>query len=140
MLYFKGTLGGRHTQKTYIFKGLPLIAIESCKKYNIANAEEFKVMSFTKKNVTIGIVLEDGSVDEEYMEVPLIDFPKMLQPSYCISVHRSQCATFRTPYTIYQTKKMRLMDAEGGDMGARLLYVALSRASDIGLINVSDVY
>jgi ATP-dependent exoDNAse (exonuclease V) alpha subunit len=91
--------------------------------------------------VKVGAVLDDGSIDEDkILDIPVDIFPKLLQPAYCVSVHRSQCSTYRVPYTIYQTDKMREMDKTEGDLGARLLYVALSRASDISLINVSNEY
>src|SRR5690606_33774823 len=108
-------------------------AIGTNRDYGIANADEFRVLKVGRK-IKIGALLEDETVDDEKLiEVSVEDFPKLLQPAYCISVHRSQCATYRKPYTIYQTKKMR----ELGDLGKRLLYVALSRASDISLINIS---
>jgi hypothetical protein len=126
----------KHTQEAYIYKDLPLIAIATSSKYNIANAEEFRVVKFNAKEVTIGVVLEDGSIDEEEIVIPVSELPNLVQPAYCISVHRSQCATYREPYTIFQTARMKDM----GDMGKRLLYVALSRAADMSLINISDEY
>ena len=131
----------KETQEIYVYKSMPLIAIESNKKYEIANADEFRVILFTANHVKVGAVLDDDSIDEDkIIDIPVDIFPKLLQPAYCVSVHRSQCSTYRVPYTIYQTDKMREMDETEGDLGARLLYVALSRASDISLINISNAY
>jgi 5-methylcytosine-specific restriction endonuclease McrA len=134
----------KETQDMRIYNGMPLIAIQSrvTKEYSIANAEEYRVMRFNKVAVEIAPVMEDGSVDETMcICMPVGEFPKLLQPAYCISIHRSQCSTFRVPYTIYQCEKMRKMDKDnGGDLGARLMYVALSRAADIKLINISHEY
>ena len=131
----------KETQEIYVYRSMPLIAIESNKTHEIANADEFRVISFNANQVKVGAVLDDGSIDDDkILEIPVDIFPKLLQPAYCVSVHRSQCSTYRTPYTIYQTDKIREMDKTEGDLGARLLYVALSRASDISLINVSNEY
>jgi 5-methylcytosine-specific restriction endonuclease McrA len=132
----------KHTQESRIFVGLPVIAIDTDKKLNIVNAEEFVVLELSKKGITIAVTLEDESIDyETQVTVPVNRFPHLLQPAYCISSHRSQCSTIRVPYTIYQTKFMREMDEKrGGDLGKRLLYVSLSRAADIKLINISNEY
>jgi hypothetical protein len=116
----------KHTQVSKIFVGLPVIAIDTDKKLNIVNAEEFIVLAIGKKGITIAVTLEDESIDyETEVTIPVNRFPQILQPAYCISVHRSQCSTIRVPYTIYQTKFMREIDEKrGGDLGARLLYVA----------------
>jgi ATP-dependent exoDNAse (exonuclease V) alpha subunit len=132
----------RETQEISVYKDLPLIAIDTWEKYGIVNAEEYRVISFTAKEIKVAVVLDDDEIDEDTeVTIPVKEFPHLLQPAYCISVHRSQCGTFRRPYTIYQTKKMREMDKNtGGDLGKRLLYVALSRASDPKFINISDQY
>jgi hypothetical protein len=132
----------RETQDISVYKGLPLIGIDTCEKWGVVNAEEYRVMSFTAKEIKVAVVLDDDEVDEDTLvSIPVAQFPYLLQPAYCISVHRSQCGTFRRPYTIYQTKKMRAMDKQTGeDLGKRLLYVALSRASDPSFINISNEY
>jgi ATP-dependent exoDNAse (exonuclease V) alpha subunit len=132
----------KHTQETKIYVGLPMIAIESKKHkdFEISNAEEFIVVSFNKKEVKLKYVFDDDNADEETIKVPIEMLPYLLQPAYCISIHRSQCSTYRVPYTIYQTDKMAEMDENGGDLGKRLLYVALSRADNIDKINISNEY
>jgi hypothetical protein len=51
---------------------------------------------------------------------------EMFNVAFCITCHKSQGATFDEPYTIY----------EFDQFDSRLKYVALSRATDINLINI----
>jgi len=84
----------KETQEIYVYKSMPLIAIESNKTHEIANADEFRVISFNANQVKVGAVLDDGSIDDDkILEIPVDIFPKLLQPAYCVSVHRSQCST-----------------------------------------------
>jgi ATP-dependent exoDNAse (exonuclease V) alpha subunit len=131
----------KQTQESRIYKGMPMIAIESKKHkdYEISNAEEFVVVSFTKTEVTLKVVFDEEG-EEKIVIIPVVDLPHLMQPGYCLSVHRSQCSSYRVPYTIYQTQKMKKMRESGSDLGKRLLYVALSRATDIKLINISNEY
>ena len=132
---------GKETQNQYVYEGMPVVAISTNTKLNIANGEEFKVVSWTKKAVVVGCVLEDGSIDEDLnIEVPMDVYPRLLQPGFCISIHRSQGSTYDVPYTIYQFDRLQEMCKRGLDIGKRLLYVAMSRATDPKLINFSDKY
>jgi ATP-dependent exoDNAse (exonuclease V) alpha subunit len=133
----------KQTQESRIYEGLPMIAIESrkTKDYEICNAEEFLVVSFNKTEVKLKVVFEDDDEGEEMIvTIPVVELPHLMQPAYCLSIHRSQGSTYRVPYTIYQTQKMKKLNESGNDMGKRLLYVALSRASDMKLINISNEY
>ena len=50
----------------------------------------------------------------------------MFNVAYCITTHKAQGATFDEPYTIHEFEKF----------DERLRYVALSRSTDIQLINI----
>ena len=56
----------------------------------------------------------------------MAEFTKIFNIAYCITVHKSQGATFDEAYTIH----------EFNQFDERLKYVALSRATDINLINI----
>ena len=72
----------KETQEIYGYKSMPLIAIESNKEHEIANADEFRVISFTATQVKVGAVLDDGSIDDDkIIEIPVDIFPKLLQPA-----------------------------------------------------------
>jgi 5-methylcytosine-specific restriction endonuclease McrA len=129
---------GKLTQDARIYKGMPLIAIETNRSMGIANSDEFTVVKVTDAEVTIAFVLDDETIDasKEKIVVPVDVFPRILQPAYCKTCHRSQCTTIRAPFTVYQSTYM----SKAGDFGAKLLYVALSRAADYSLINISHEY
>ena len=55
------------------------------------------------------------------------DFQHLFYIAYCITTCRSQGSSFNTPYKIHEWEKM----------DERLKYVALSRSSDIKLINIA---
>ena len=59
-------------------------------------------------------------------EVPIPEFTKMFNVAYCITVHKSQGQTIDEPYTIHEFEQF----------DQRLKYVALSRSTDINLINI----
>ncbi len=50
----------------------------------------------------------------------------MFYVAFCITIHKSQGATFDKPYTIHEFDKL----------DNRLKYVAMSRATDTKLINI----
>ena len=58
--------------------------------------------------------------------VPIAEFTKMFNLAFCITCHKAQGATFDEPYTIH----------EFNQFDDRLRYVALSRSTDINLINI----
>ena len=63
--------------------------------------------------------------DKEHT-IPIAEFTKMFNVAYCMTCHKSQGMSIDEPYTIYEWD---LFDE-------RLRYVALSRATDINLINI----
>jgi hypothetical protein len=64
--------------------------------------------------------------EERKLIIPLNKFQKLFYVAYCITIHRSQGATFNYPYTIHQFERLN----------KRLRYVALTRSSDIKFINI----
>jgi capsular polysaccharide biosynthesis protein len=69
------------------------------------------------------IVVEDEGREHT---VPMSEFTKIFNIAFCITVHKSQGQTFDEAYTIH----------EFNQYDERLKYVALSRATDINLINI----
>lgn len=106
----------RSGQDMYLYKGLPLIGSIACAKYGIVNCESYYIKTFDEKE---SLVCEcDGNVE---FTVPNEEIPKYFNPRYCISVHKSQGATFDFPYTIHEWT---------------MRYVALSRAKEKKLVNI----
>lgn len=108
------------SQDMHIFKGLPVIACRTMKKYKFVNSDEGTIETFDKENVTINI--------EKMFKVTLThdEFQKAFQPAYSITIHRSQGMTFNFPYTIYEWEKL----------SKALKYVALSRSTSMKYVNV----
>ena len=101
-----------------MYQKLPLIACRTVSKYDIANCEDFSVVSFDSSTVK----LRCGTMEKN---IEISDVAKYFYPAYCITVHRSQGMTFNEPYTIY----------EWDQMDEKLKYVALSRGTKKENIN-----
>jgi len=103
---------------------LPIIARINCKNLDMANNEEYTVKEVRNK---LGEVHGfNNSNPDENIIIPLTKFNWYFYPAYCKTIHKSQGSTYKTPYAIY----------EGEKLGARLRYVALSRASNKDLVNI----
>ena len=110
-----------NSQDVKLCAGMPIISRKNNKELNIYNNEMYTIKAI-KKTEEVIIVVDD---DKE-QEVPIKEFVKMFNVAFCITCHKSQGATFDEPYTIHE---FEMFDN-------RLKYVALSRATDINLINI----
>ena len=110
-----------NSQDVKLCAGMPIISRKNNKELNIYNNEMYTIKAI-KKTEDVIIVVDD---DKE-QEVPIKEFVKMFNVAFCITCHKSQGATFDEPYTIHE---FEMFDN-------RLKYVALSRATDINLINI----
>jgi ATP-dependent exoDNAse (exonuclease V) alpha subunit len=100
---------------------MPVIARKNSKQLQIFNNETFTIKQI--KRTENEIVVEDEGRERT---VPIDEFTKIFNVAYCITVHRAQGCTFDDAYTIH----------EFNQYDERLKYVALSRATDINLINI----
>ena len=112
-----------NSQDVTLLPNMPIIARINSKPLEIANNETFIIKSFTKDNQQV-IIQSDATQKE--IKINLNDFQKLFYVAFCITVHKSQGATFNHPYTIHQ---WNLFDK-------RLKYVALSRATKKEYINI----
>ena len=110
-----------NSQDVRLCTGMPVIARKNNKELNIFNNETFIIKSIKLKENII-VVYDEG----REQEVPIPEFTKMFNVAYCITCHRAQGQTIDEPYTIHEFEQF----------DARLKYVALSRATDINLINI----
>jgi ATP-dependent exoDNAse (exonuclease V) alpha subunit len=110
-----------NSQDVRLCTGMPVIARKNSKQLHIYNNETYTIKEIqrTKGEITV----ED---DGREHTVPISEFTKIFNIAYCITVHKSQGATFDEAYTIH----------EFNQFDERLKYVALSRATDINLINI----
>jgi hypothetical protein len=114
-----------------VYKNLPIISKKTVNVgdkdlgQQIRNNEEFEVMDFDNKTITIkSVTIKSMS----YIIKIKHEEMKHFQLGYCMTVHCSQGSTFDFDYSIYEwqcfTKEM--------------MYVAISRATKRSLINFCD--
>jgi ATP-dependent exoDNAse (exonuclease V) alpha subunit len=120
-LELPGLTYDQNSQDVRLCTGMPVIARKNNKELNIFNNETFTIKEIRRK--------EDVIIVEDYgktQEVPIPVFTKMFNIAYCITTHKSQGGTFDEPYTVHEFERF----------DERLRYVALSRSTDISLINI----
>ena len=104
----------KNTQKMIICAGMPVMARINDKGLDIVNNELFTIKTLTDEVVTV-----TNEMKEE-VNIPAKKFHKLFSLAFCITIHKSQGATFDGKYTIYEWDKL----------DKKLKYVALSRATD----------
>uniref|UniRef100_A0A6C0EDF2 HNH nuclease domain-containing protein n=1 Tax=viral metagenome TaxID=1070528 RepID=A0A6C0EDF2_9ZZZZ len=109
-------------QDIRLTKGMPIISKVNRVNMNIVNNQTFIVKEINKDI----IIIEDEFDNNIIIEINKKDFSKLFYIAFCITVHKSQGATYNTNYTIHEwnlyTDKMK--------------YVSLSRSTDIKFINI----
>ena len=108
-----------HSQKVYLDTKTPIICKINDKEMELVNNEQFII---TKYDTDI-IYIKNA---EKQMKIPISKFQKLFYVAYCITIHKSQGATFDFPYTIHEFYKL----------DKKLRYVALTRSTDIKYINI----
>ena len=110
-----------NSQDVVLVAGTPIIARKNDMNFDVFNNETFTIKEIRRK--------EDVIIVEDYgktQEVPIPIFTKMFNVAYCITSHKSQGSTFDEPYTVHEFERF----------DERMKYVALSRSTDISLINI----
>ena len=100
---------------------MPVISRKNSKELSIFKNETFTIKEIRRADDEI--IVSDEVIEKT---IPIQEFTRMFNIAYCITVHRAQGATFDEAYTIH----------EFNQYDERLKYVALSRATDINLINI----
>jgi len=113
----------KNSQDMRLLPGMPVIARVNNKSFDICNNQLFTIKKITAEKISI-------LGDDQYIETDFLIkdnvFQKLFYPAFCITCHRSQGSTFDHPYSIHEFEKF----------DERLKYVALSRATDINMINI----
>ena len=87
------------SQKVYLFKGVPVIAIKNKDKEGFVNSEKFIVEDVDDDNIYL-------HNDMKKLTIPQNKFQSWFHVAYCITAHKSQGETIKTPYTIHDWDKM----------------------------------
>jgi ATP-dependent exoDNAse (exonuclease V) alpha subunit len=111
----------KNSQDITIAKGMPIIARVNRKSLEIANNECFTIDELTDEEIIISNEMKSR------LAIPVGDFIKTFNLAFCITIHKSQGATFNQKYTIYEWSDR---------MTNKLKYVAISRSSDINNIQI----
>lgn len=116
------------SQDTYLYVGLPLIAVKSNKQGSIKNGFRYTIIEIFKTKGKSVLRLE--CVTCTTMPVITIEADSQFLDSftvcYCMTIHKSQGQTIMTDYTIHEFYKL----------DKRLTYVALSRAKKLSQIKI----
>ena len=111
----------KNSQDMRLLPGMPIIARKNNKALSIYNNETFTIKEIRK---TKGVILIE---DEGRLQtIPYDDFSKLFYIAFCITVHKSQVATFNKQYSIHEFNRF----------DNRLKYVSMSRATNKSLINI----
>ena len=113
----------KNSQDMRLLPGMPVIAKINNKSFDIYNNELYTIKKITDEKISL---LSDDKVIELDILIKDHIFERLFYPAFCITVHRSQGSTFNHPYSIHEYEKF----------DERLKYVALSRATDINMINI----
>ncbi len=117
------------SQNTFVYKGLPLIALSTRMGLGFCNADEFRVASFDKKDIVLRYEDDDADAEEKLVTIPATELTHLFAPSYAISCHRAQGSSISEPFGIFDWEKM----------DDKLKYVALSRSRKLKYINMGSV-
>ena len=123
---FKKLTYSKYTQDMKICAGMPIQARINNKKLNIFNNEMYSVVSVTDDIIKVksDIIIEG---EEKEIEIPRKQFNRLFVVAFCITIHKSQGASFTEPYVIH----------EWNIMDSCLKYVAYSRSSSNDFIHIS---
>jgi hypothetical protein len=112
-------------QRMWIYEGLPVRSVinKTIDGTLLSNGDLLNVTSVDVSKSIISLVREfDGAI----LNVKLEDnFIYWFHPAYCMTIHSAQGQTYDEPYSLYE---MECYDE-------RLMYVALSRCTDLRLIH-----
>jgi len=107
------------SQEVTLYKNLPIICKKNDESLELINNEQFTVSKLTDTQVHI-------KNDTKKLIIDMNKFQEYFYVAYCITIHKSQGATYNFPYTIHQFNRL----------DERLRYVALTRATDMKFINI----
>jgi hypothetical protein len=107
-----------------VFKSLPFICKKTMttKEEDLKNNEEFEVIDFDDKTITIKNNRLECKIDHKEF--------KHFDLAYCITCHCAQGSTFDFPYSIYEYRYF----------SNKLLYTAMSRSTQKSYINFMDYH
>jgi DNA replication protein DnaC len=108
-----------NSQEITLYPKLPIICKKNDEPQGLINNEQFIVSKLTSTSVYV-------KNEEKELEIEMNKFQEFFYVAYCITIHKSQGASFNFPYTIHEFNRLN----------KKLRYVALTRATDKKFINI----
>ena len=112
-----------NSQEVILTEGMPLIGSKNNAKFQVINNEQYTLYKINDTTLQIREKSAQGEAKKTkkaYAGKEILVFPKMFQrlfyPAYCITTHKMQGETIKTPYSIHEFDKM----------DEKLKYVALT--------------
>jgi hypothetical protein len=99
-------------QKTYMYNGLPVMAIKNFQDLDLVNGEKFILINYTDTDFTL-----QGYTD---ITLPIEKFAEYFVVNYCSTTHKCQGETY--------TEKVILWDWERMKRNKKIAYTACSRS------------
>lgn len=110
----------KNTQPYTLAEGMPLISRVNNNKLKICNNE-----TFLCKKIETDFITVNNEMKEE-LKIPVEVFHKLFLLQFCITTHKSQGLSLNSKYCIHEVNKF----------DNKLLYVALSRATEYDNVNI----
>lgn len=115
-------------QKTYLYIGLPIMAIVNNKDLDMINSDEYIVKDFDPNANTIVITGEDG----EDLSIDFKDFHRLFAVNYAATTHKSQGATIQEDINIFDWDRL--------STDRRVGYTAVSRGKKCEQVTIVENY
>lgn len=115
-------------QLTYIYKGLPVMAIVNNKEYGIVNSDELIVEDFDDTTIT----LTGEYLECDKLVIDCNEFHKLFIVNYAATTYKSQGATI--------TEDINIFDWDRLQKDRRVGYTAISRAKTCGQLTIVENY
>ena len=87
----------KNCQNIILYDGLPVMACVTKEKLKLYNSEQWIVKKWNDEQVT----LFSATKEDVVIKLPTEQLADLTRPAYAITAYKSQGATIRKPYSIY---------------------------------------
>ncbi len=115
-------------QKTYLYIGLPIMAVVNNKDLDMINSDEYIVKDFDPNANNMVITREDG----EDLTIDFKDFHRLFAVNYAATTHKTQGATIQEDINIFDWDRL--------STDKRVGYTAVSRGKKCEQVNIVENY
>jgi len=116
-------------QKTWLYEGLPIMAVVNSQELEIVNSDELVVKDFDPNANTMEI---EGISTDVKLTIDFKEFHKLFCVNYAATTHKSQGATIEDDINIFDWDKL--------SNDRKLGYTAVSRGKKCGQVSIVENY